>query len=48
MGRVEGAAARHRGGEAVAILVMLPVGVAWICADRGNAGAPCCGGFAQS
>lgn len=25
-----GAAARHRGGEAVAILVMLPVGIAWI------------------
>lgn len=26
----EGAAARHRGGEAVAILVMLPVGVGWM------------------
>jgi hypothetical protein len=26
----EGAAARHRGGEAVAVLVMLPVGVAWM------------------
>ena len=26
----EGAAARHRGGEAAAILVMLPVGVAWM------------------
>ena len=26
----EGAAARHKGGEAVAILVMLPVGVAWM------------------
>ncbi len=26
----EGATARHRGGEAVAILVMLPVGVAWM------------------
>jgi hypothetical protein len=29
-GMWEGAAARHRGGEAVAILVMLPVGVAWM------------------
>ena len=29
-GMWEGAGARHRGGEAVAILVMLPVGVAWI------------------
>jgi hypothetical protein len=26
----EGAAARHRGGEAAAILVMLPVGVVWV------------------
>lgn len=26
----EGAAARHRGGEAAAILVMLPVGLAWM------------------
>jgi hypothetical protein len=26
----EGAAARHRGGEAAAILVMLPVGVGWM------------------
>lgn len=26
----EGATARHRGGEAVAILVMLPVGVGWM------------------
>ena len=26
----EGAAARHKGGEAVAILVMLPVGLIWI------------------
>ena len=26
----EGATVRHRGGEAVAILVMLPVGVGWI------------------
>lgn len=26
----EGAAARHRGGEAVAIMVMLPVGVGWL------------------
>ena len=29
-GMWEGAGTRHRGGEAVAILVMLPVGVAWI------------------
>ncbi|GEP53153.1 hypothetical protein RSO01_03190 [Reyranella soli] len=29
-GMWEGAATRHRGGEAVAILVMLPVGVAWM------------------
>jgi hypothetical protein len=29
-GMWEGATARHRGGEAVAILVMLPVGVAWM------------------
>lgn len=29
-GMWEGAAARHRGGEAVAILVMLPVGIGWI------------------
>ena len=26
----EGAAARHKGGEVTAILVMLPVGVAWM------------------
>ena len=26
----EGATVRHRGGEAVAILVLLPVGVGWI------------------
>lgn len=29
-GMWEGAATRHRGGEAVAILLMLPVGVAWM------------------
>jgi hypothetical protein len=26
----EGATARHRGGEAAAIMVMLPVGIGWL------------------